>query len=77
MALAGRTSPSEHPSSHAPTLGQQQCSKVSGGNREPPKVFVEAFALLFERVKHLVEPPPLRLGHTPSSYRSPREEAQV
>ena len=37
----GATSPSCMP----PTLGQQ-CPQVSGGNREPPEVFVEAFALL-------------------------------
>jgi hypothetical protein len=28
-----------------PPLGQQ-CPQVSSGNREPPEVFVEAFALL-------------------------------
>ena len=28
-----------------PTLGQQ-CPQVSSGNREPPEVFVEAFALM-------------------------------
>jgi hypothetical protein len=29
-----------------PTLGQQQCPQVSSGNREPPEIGVEAFALV-------------------------------
>jgi hypothetical protein len=38
-----------------PTLGQQ-CSQVRSGNREPPEVFVEAFALLFKLVENLLKP---------------------
>jgi DNA helicase HerA-like ATPase len=47
------------PSSHAALLGREECSKVSGSNRKPPKVFVEALALPFKLVENLLEPPSL------------------
>ena len=48
-----------------PTLGQQ-CPQVSSGNREPPEVFVEAFALLFKLVENLLKPLPVSIAQDTS-----------
>jgi hypothetical protein len=39
-------------------LGQHR-PQVSGGDYEPPEVFVDSLALLLERVEHLAESLPL------------------
>ena len=46
------------PSSRATALGQHP-PQVSSGDYEPPEVFVDALALLLERVEHLAESLPL------------------
>jgi hypothetical protein len=55
------------PSLCATALGQH-CSQVSGGDYEPPEVFVDALALLLERIENLAESVPL-IVHAPSFSR--------